>query len=97
MPGYAGLGDQVRVTTDHIDRLVFEFAMDHGACGDLMYRAIPNRLHVDQPCGLSWHSERQAIEGRRYRQRGRDLILDGWHGDSSRMYPIGEIPRRASA
>src|SRR6201994_4013232 len=23
------------------------------------------------------------------------LILDGWHGDSSRMYPIGEIPRRA--
>jgi methionyl aminopeptidase len=23
------------------------------------------------------------------------LILDGWHGDSSRMYAIGEIPRRA--
>jgi methionyl aminopeptidase len=23
------------------------------------------------------------------------LILDGWHGDSSRMYPIGEIPRKA--
>ena len=23
------------------------------------------------------------------------LILDGWHGDSSRMFPIGEIPRRA--
>jgi methionyl aminopeptidase len=23
------------------------------------------------------------------------LILDGWHGDSSRVYPIGEIPRRA--
>ena len=23
------------------------------------------------------------------------LILDGWHGDSSRMYPVGEIPRRA--
>jgi methionyl aminopeptidase len=23
------------------------------------------------------------------------LILDGWHGDSSRMFAIGEIPRRA--
>jgi methionyl aminopeptidase len=23
------------------------------------------------------------------------LILDGWHGDSSRMYAIGAIPRRA--
>ena len=23
------------------------------------------------------------------------LILDGWHGDSSRMFPVGEIPRKA--
>ncbi|HEY5607691.1 MAG TPA: type I methionyl aminopeptidase, partial [Alphaproteobacteria bacterium] len=23
------------------------------------------------------------------------LILNGWHGDSSRMFPVGEIPRRA--
>ena len=23
------------------------------------------------------------------------LILDRWHGDSSRMYTVGEIPRRA--
>ncbi len=23
------------------------------------------------------------------------LILDGWHGDSSRMYAVGEVPRRA--
>ena len=23
------------------------------------------------------------------------LILDGWHGNSSRMYAVGEIPRRA--
>ena len=23
------------------------------------------------------------------------VIKDGWHGDSSRMYPIGDIPRRA--
>ena len=24
------------------------------------------------------------------------LILDGWHGDSSRMYFVGEVPRRAA-
>jgi methionyl aminopeptidase len=23
------------------------------------------------------------------------LVLDGWHGDSSRMYAVGEVPRRA--
>jgi methionyl aminopeptidase len=23
------------------------------------------------------------------------LILGGWHGDTSRMYPVGEVPRRA--
>ncbi|MGL4973887.1 MAG: type I methionyl aminopeptidase, partial [Bosea sp. (in: a-proteobacteria)] len=23
------------------------------------------------------------------------LIVDGWHGDSSRMYGVGEVPRRA--
>jgi methionyl aminopeptidase len=23
------------------------------------------------------------------------LLLDGWHGDSSRMYTVGEVPRRA--
>ena len=23
------------------------------------------------------------------------LIVDGWHGDSSRMYYVGEVPRRA--
>ena len=23
------------------------------------------------------------------------LIVDGWHGDSSRMYPVGEISRKA--
>ncbi|MEL6423167.1 MAG: type I methionyl aminopeptidase, partial [Pseudomonadota bacterium] len=23
------------------------------------------------------------------------LIVDGWHGDTSRMYPVGEISRRA--
>ena len=23
------------------------------------------------------------------------LVLDGWYGDSSRMYPVGAIPRRA--
>ena len=23
------------------------------------------------------------------------LVVDGWHGDSSRMYGVGEVPRRA--
>ena len=53
-------------------------------------------LHLDQPRRLPRHP------GRRSRLRDGDivnidvtLIVDGWHGDTSRMYPVGHISRRA--
>jgi hypothetical protein len=36
-----------------------------------------------------------GAEGRRYRQYRRDPILDGWHGDTSRMYLVGDVPIKA--
>jgi methionyl aminopeptidase len=39
MPGHVSAGDQVGVATEHIDRLMFEFAIEYGAMpATLMYR-----------------------------------------------------------
>jgi methionyl aminopeptidase len=85
------------VTTDHIDRLVFDFAMDHGAMpATLMYRG-----YTKSTCTSINHVVCHGIPNDKPLKDGDivnvdvTLILDGWHGDSSRMYPIGEIPRRA--
>jgi methionyl aminopeptidase len=85
------------VATEHIDRLVFEFAMDHGARpATLMYRG-----YAKSTCTSINHVVCHGIPNDKPLKEGDivnvdvTLILDGWHGDSSRMYPIGEIPRRA--
>jgi methionyl aminopeptidase len=85
------------VATEHIDRLVFEFAMDHGAKpATLMYRG-----YGKSTCTSINHVVCHGIPNDKPLKEGDivnvdvTLILDGWHGDSSRMYPIGEIPRRA--
>ena len=85
------------VTTDHVDRLVFEFAMDHRAMpATLMYRG-----YGKSTCTSINHVVCHGIPNDKPLKDGDivnvdvTLILDGWHGDSSRMYPVGEIPRRA--
>jgi methionyl aminopeptidase len=85
------------ISTDHIDHLVFEFAMDHGAMpATLMYRG-----YGKSTCTSINHVVCHGIPNDKPLKEGDivnvdvTLILDGWHGDSSRMYPVGEIPRRA--
>jgi methionyl aminopeptidase len=85
------------VATDLIDRLVFEFAMDHGACpATLMYRG-----YTRSTCTSINHVVCHGIPNDKPLKEGDivnvdvTLILDGWHGDSSRMYAVGELPRRA--
>src|SRR3974390_1410753 len=85
------------VTTDHIDRLVFEFAMDHGSVpATLMYRG-----YGKSTCTSINHVVCHGIPNDKPLKEGDivnvdvTLILDGWHGDSSRMYAVGDIPRRA--
>src|SRR5215467_930474 len=85
------------VPTDRIDRLVFEFAMDHGARpATLMYRG-----YTKSTCTSINHVVCHGIPNEKPLKEGDivnidvTLILDGWHGDSSRMYAIGAIPRRA--
>ena len=85
------------VSTDRIDRLVFEFAMDHGALpATLMYRG-----YTRSTCTSVNHVVCHGIPNDKPLKDGDiinidvTLILDGWHGDSSRMYAVGLIPRRA--
>ena len=88
---------QPGVSTDHLDRFVFEFAMDHGAWpATLMYRG-----YTKSTCTSINHVVCHGIPNEKPLKDGDivnidvTLILDGWHGNSSRMYPVGVIPRRA--
>ena len=83
------------ITTDHIDRLVFEFGMDHGA-----YPAPLNYRGFRKSCCTSInHVVCHGIPGDRVLREGDAInvdvtyILDGWHGDTNRMYFAGEAPR----
>jgi methionyl aminopeptidase len=85
------------VPTEKIDRLVFEFGRDHGATpATLMYRG-----YRKSTCTSINHVVCHGIPGDKPLREGDivnidvTLILDGWHGDSSRMYAVGEIPRKA--
>ena len=85
------------VSTDYLDRFVFEYAMDHGAWpATLMYRG-----YTKSTCTSINHVVCHGIPNEKPLKDGDivnidvTLILDGWHGDSSRMYPVGVVPRRA--
>jgi methionyl aminopeptidase len=85
------------VPTAKVDELVYDFAMDHGALpATLMYRG-----YRKSTCTSLNHVVCHGIPNDKPMKEGDivnidvTLILDGWHGDSSRMYPVGEVPRRA--
>ena len=86
------------VTTQAIDDAVFEFAMDHGAFpATLDYRGF-----TKSTCTSINHVVCHGIPDERPLREGDilnvdvTLIVDGWHGDSSRMYLVGEVSRRAA-
>jgi methionyl aminopeptidase len=85
------------VSTQQLDDLVFTFAMDHGAIpAPLHYRGYPKSI-----CTSLNHVVCHGIPGPKPLREGDilnidvTLILDGWHGDTSRMYAVGPITRRA--
>jgi methionyl aminopeptidase len=85
------------VTTGKIDAMVYEFVRDHGALpATLMYRG-----YTKSTCISINHVVCHGIPNDKPLREGDilnvdvTLILDGWHGDSSRMYAAGELPRRA--
>nr|WP_249228435.1 type I methionyl aminopeptidase [Roseateles sp. XES5] len=85
------------VATDVIDRFVFEFGMDHG----VLPATLNYRGYTKSSCTSINHVVCHGIPNDKPLREGDvvnidvTFILDGWHGDSSRMYPVGEIKRAA--
>ncbi|MEL6374413.1 MAG: type I methionyl aminopeptidase [Pseudomonadota bacterium] len=85
------------VTTQALDDAVFAFALDHGAMpATLNYRGYTHSI-----CTSINHVVCHGIPNNKPMRAGDilnidvTLIVDGWHGDTSRMYAVGPISRRA--
>jgi methionyl aminopeptidase len=88
---------QPGVTTGELDRLCHDFIRDHGAISaPLGYRGYPKSI-----CTSINHVVCHGIPGDKRLQNGDILnidvtpILDGWYGDSSRMYFAGDVGVKA--
>ena len=93
------IGEHVKpgVTTGELDDLVREFTLARGsipAC--LGYKGYTKTV-----CTSINHVVCHGIPGDKVLKEGdivnidHTVIVDGWHGDSSRMFPVGEINARA--
>jgi methionyl aminopeptidase len=85
------------VTTNEIDRFVFEYGVANGALpATLNYRG-----YRKSSCTSINHVVCHGIPDDKPMRDGDivnidvTFVLDGWHGDSSRMYPVGEVKRAA--
>ena len=85
------------VTTAHLDDLCRQFILDHGALpACLGYRGYRHTI-----CTSINHVVCHGIPGQRTLREGDivnidvTVIVDGWHGDTSRMYGVGKVAPRA--
>jgi len=85
------------LATSAIDRFVYDFAMDHGA----MPATLGYKGYTKSTCTSINHVVCHGIPNDKGLKDGDivnidvTLIVDGWHGDSSRMYRVGEVKRAA--
>ena len=85
------------IATEQIDKLCFEFINDHGAySAPLFYRGFPK-----SSCISPNHVVCHGIPKDKILREG-DIInvdvtalKDGWHGDTSRMFFVGEVSAKA--
>lgn len=85
------------VTTSRVDDLARQFVFDNGALpACVFYRGYRHTI-----CTSLNHVVCHGIPGDRVLKDGDivnidvTVILDGWHGDTSRMYAIGDVGRKA--
>ena len=84
-------------TTNALDRFVFEFARDHGAYpAPLNYRGYRKSIctSINHVVCHGQPDDKPLREGD-ILNIDVTFIVDGWHGDASRMFAAGEPPRRA--
>ncbi len=88
---------QPRITTEELNKLCHEFIVDRGAVpAPLGYRGFPKSI-----CTSINHVVCHGIPGDKSLQDGDSInidvtvIVDGWHGDSSRMFVVGKSSVKA--
>ena len=81
------------VTTNKIDKICYEFIRDHGAySAPLYYRGFPKSC-----CTSVNHVICHGIPTNKYLKEGDIInvdvtaIINGWHGDTSRMFYVGDV------
>jgi len=85
------------VVTDRLDTLAREFILDHGA----IPACLGYRGYTKTVCISANHVVCHGIPGERVLREGDianidvTVIVDGWHGDTSRMYGVGPVAPRA--
>jgi methionyl aminopeptidase len=86
-------------TTEHLDRLGHDYIVTHGAIpAPLDYRGFPKSI-----CTSVNHVVCHGIPSEKKRLQDGDIlnidvtvILEGWHGDTSRMFYLGKPRLRAN-
>ena len=85
------------ITNDKIDKLCFYFINDSGAySAPLFYRGFPKSC-----CTSTNHVVCHGIPTSKYLNEGDILnvdvtaIVNGWHGDTSRMFFVGEVSTKS--
>ncbi|UYO00607.1 MAG: type I methionyl aminopeptidase [Devosia sp.] len=85
------------VPTAKLDQIAYEFARDNGAVpATIFYKGYRHSL-----CTSINHVVCHGIPDDRPLRDGDivnidlTLVVDGWHGDSSRMFAVGEVSRKA--
>lgn len=85
------------VTTEELDQLAYNFIIAHGAVpATLYYRGYRHSL-----CSSINHVVCHGIPAAKRLKDGDivnldvTVILNGWHGDTSRMFLVGDVPIRA--
>ena len=86
------------ITTGELDTLCHDFIVAHNAIpAPLNYRGFPKSI-----CTSINHVVCHGIPGDKVLRDGDivnidiTVILDGWHGDTSRMFPVGKVGIKAT-
>lgn len=85
------------VTTGELDQLAYDFVVAAGACpATIFYRGYSHSL-----CTSINHVVCHGIPGSKKLVSGDivnidvTVVVEGWHGDTSRMYLVGDVPLKA--
>ena len=85
------------ISTQELDRIAFNFIdSNNGFIAPLFYKGFPKSI-----CTSLNHVICHGIPSNRVLESGDivnidvTVIVDGWHGDTSRMFPVGKINNKA--